>query len=201
MVLVQVGSYTHNALYTLAGGLCGVVLYSLLEPTVTALTNGGSSGKTWVWQSEAFISYWYHQPTSFLKKGPSWFPWLASLSQKLFLGLSMVCPIESVLYGMPHRVGTLWVVHLYLKPRSVYFSSSLVWQTRRVRHLFFDQLWLSMEHHMWVSVIAPGLGSVNLSKFTHHPPISQITHHPPRLGYSHWEGKGGSLTIVGWFWP
>jgi len=35
---------------------------------------------------------------------------------------------------------------------------------------------------MRVSIIAPGWGSVNLSKFTHHP---------TRFGYSYREGRGG----------
>ena len=54
--------------------------------------------------------------------------------------------------------------------------SSCVWQSCRVRYLFFHQLWLSMEQHVCIN--APGWGSVNLSQLTHHPPISQITHHP-----------------------
>ena len=44
---------------------------------------------------------------------------------------------------------------------------------------------------------APGWGSVNLSQFTRHPPISQITHHPPKLGDSYQKGRGRSLNNRG----
>ncbi|XP_067944542.1 thiosulfate transporter TsuA-like [Watersipora subatra] len=37
MVLVQVGSFTDNALYTLAGGFLGVLLYTILEPSIREL--------------------------------------------------------------------------------------------------------------------------------------------------------------------
>ena len=50
------------------------------------------------------------------------------------------------------------------------------------RYLFFYQWWLNMEHHVQVCIIAPGWESVNLSKFTHHP---------PKFRYSYREGKGG----------
>ena len=62
--------------------------------------------------------------------------------------------------------------------------------------LVFRQLRFSMEQHVGVSIIGPRWGSVNLSQFTHHPPISQITHHPPKSGYSYQGGRGGSLTTV-----
>ena len=55
--------------------------------------------------------------------------------------------------------------------------------------LVFHQLRPSMGHHVRVSSIAPGWGSVNLS---------QCTHHPPKLGYSSRERRGGSLTTTGW---
>ena len=42
--------------------------------------------------------------------------------------------------------------------KSTVQSSSCVWQRCRVRHLFFGQLWLGMEHHVRVSIIAPGWG-------------------------------------------
>ena len=47
--------------------------------------------------------------------------------------------------------------------RTMHLRSSRLWQGCRVRYLFFGQLWLSMEHHVRVSIIAPGWGSVNLS--------------------------------------
>jgi len=38
------------------------------------------------------------------------------------------------------------------------------------------QLRLSTEHLLWISIIAPSWGSVNLSQ--------SFTHHPPKLGWS-----------------
>jgi len=39
----------------------------------------------------------------------------------------------------------------------------------------FYRLQLSTEHHVWVSIIAPGWGSVNLNQFAHHlPRIQQL---------------------------
>jgi len=55
---------------------------------------------------------------------------------------------------------------------------------------------------MRVSIIAPGSGSVNLSQFTHHPPISQITHHPPK-SFAYHEAPGldtSSFTSYGLAW-
>jgi len=51
------------------------------------------------------------------------------------------------------------------------------------RVLVFHQLRLSMEHHVRVSINAPGWGLVNLS---------QLTQHPPKLSYSYQNGRGGS---------
>jgi len=73
--------------------------------------------------------------------------------------------------------------------------TSHVWQSRRVRYLFFDQLWLSMEQ---VSIIATGWGSVNLSMFTYHP---------LKFGYSsrreRWifNNRGVILTLIHWLGP
>ena len=58
--------------------------------------------------------------------------------------------------------------------------------------LVLYQLQLSMEHHVWVIIIAPGWGSVNLNQFTHHL---------PKIGYSSQEGRYGSLTTVEWSRP
>jgi len=50
------------------------------------------------------------------------------------------------------------------------------------------QLRLSMEHHVWVSIIALGWGSVNLNQFTQHL---------LNLGYCSEKGEvRGSLTTV-----
>ena len=45
MVLVQVGSHTHNAVYTLAGGMLGALCYAILEPTVVQLTRPSGMGR------------------------------------------------------------------------------------------------------------------------------------------------------------
>jgi len=52
--------------------------------------------------------------------------------------------------------------------------SSRVWQRCRVRYLH-QVIWLSTEHHMRVSINAPGWGSV--------------VHHPPKLGCASREGS------------
>jgi len=65
--------------------------------------------------------------------------------------------------------------------------TSRIWQSCRVRYLFFDQLRLSMKHHAQASIIAPGWESVNLSKFTHYL---------PKFGYSYREGEVGLY----WSW-
>jgi len=55
------------------------------------------------------------------------------------------------------------------------FSYS-IWQRCRVSYLFFHQLLLSMEHHVWVSINAPDWGSINLNQI--------YTYNPPKFGYS-----------------
>jgi len=58
--------------------------------------------------------------------------------------------------------------------------------------LVLHQIWLNMEGHARVSIIASGWGSVNLSHYTHHP---------PKLGYSSREGRSVSLSAIEWSWP
>jgi len=41
--------------------------------------------------------------------------------------------------------------------------NNCVWQSYQVRYLFFQQLRLSVEHHIWVGIIAPGWRSLNLN--------------------------------------
>jgi len=67
--------------------------------------------------------------------------------------------------------------------------SSQVWQSRRVKYLFFTSYGLAWS----MSIIAPGWGSVNLSRFTHHP---------PKFGYFYRGGRGGMiLTLIHWLGP
>ena len=60
-----------------------------------------------------------------------------------------------------------------------WLSSSRVWQRCWIRYL----VRLSTEYRARVSINTPGWGSVNLSRFTRHP---------PKFGYSYRKGRGGS---------
>jgi len=68
---------------------------------------------------------------------------------------------------LPDVNGNKQTDHLYLFSRMAALPGQI---------FVFYQLRLSMEHHVSISINAPGWGSVNLSQFTHHPAT---------LGYSY----------------
>ena len=70
-----------------------------------------------------------------------------------------------------------------------------IWQSCWVGYLFFHQLRFGTEHHMKVSVIAPGWRSLTLSQFTSHTEILLLFSRRERWIFNN---RGVILTLIHW---